>query len=181
MTRTAQQSPAPHGRRCPQPQLKPPTGNAALRPARVESESRPRRRPDRVVADRGYDHDTYRRELWLRGVKPRIAPHRARLRTRPRALDGGAEVRLAAHFRRLRIRWERDADLHHALLSLGCALVCRGTSHTMTHVRGSLLTDIMDSDRPPSQLQRYELVGGVVDQPTWIFEPKARIGASIAW
>jgi transposase len=34
---------------------------------------RPRRRPDRVIADRGYDHDKYRRELWRRGVKPVIA------------------------------------------------------------------------------------------------------------
>jgi hypothetical protein len=28
---------------------------------------RPRQR---IVADRGYDHDSYRRELWRRGVKP---------------------------------------------------------------------------------------------------------------
>jgi transposase len=34
---------------------------------------RPRRRPDRLIADRGYDHDKYRRELWRRGVKPVIA------------------------------------------------------------------------------------------------------------
>ena len=34
---------------------------------------RPRQRPDRIVADRGYDHDCYRRELWRRGVKPIIA------------------------------------------------------------------------------------------------------------
>jgi transposase len=34
---------------------------------------RPRRRPDRLIADRGYDDDEYRRELWRRGVKPVIA------------------------------------------------------------------------------------------------------------
>jgi hypothetical protein len=28
------------------------------------------------------------------------------------------------YFRRLRIRWERDAGLHDALLSLGCSLIC---------------------------------------------------------
>ena len=34
----------------------------------------PRQRSARiVVADRGYDHDSYRRELWHRGVKPIIA------------------------------------------------------------------------------------------------------------
>ncbi len=34
---------------------------------------RPRQRAERVLADRGYDHDKYRRELWKRGVKPVIA------------------------------------------------------------------------------------------------------------
>jgi transposase len=34
---------------------------------------RPRRRAERLLADRGYDHDKYRRELWARGVKPVIA------------------------------------------------------------------------------------------------------------
>ena len=34
---------------------------------------RPRQRAERVLADRGYDHDKYRRELWERGVKPVIA------------------------------------------------------------------------------------------------------------
>jgi transposase len=34
---------------------------------------RPRRRPKTLIADRGYDHDKYRRLLWQRGVKPIIA------------------------------------------------------------------------------------------------------------
>jgi len=34
---------------------------------------RPRRRPERVTADRGYDHDKYRRELRCRRIKPEIA------------------------------------------------------------------------------------------------------------
>jgi transposase len=34
---------------------------------------RPRQRTDRVIADRGYDHDKYRRALWDRGIKPVIA------------------------------------------------------------------------------------------------------------
>src|SRR5271167_2695910 len=34
---------------------------------------RPRQRVERVLADRGYDQDKYRRELWKRGVKPVIA------------------------------------------------------------------------------------------------------------
>jgi transposase len=34
---------------------------------------RPRRRPRTLLADRGYDHDKYRRHVWERGVKPMIA------------------------------------------------------------------------------------------------------------
>jgi transposase len=35
--------------------------------------ARPRRRPDSVIADRGYDHDKCRRLVWQRGIKPVIA------------------------------------------------------------------------------------------------------------
>lgn len=34
---------------------------------------RPRKRADRLLADRGYDFDKYRRELRRRGVAPKIA------------------------------------------------------------------------------------------------------------
>jgi transposase len=39
----------------------------------VRKVGRPRRSAKRLLADRGYDHDKYRRELWARGVKPVIA------------------------------------------------------------------------------------------------------------
>jgi hypothetical protein len=34
---------------------------------------RPRRKPRELFADRGYDHDKYRRQLRARGITPRIA------------------------------------------------------------------------------------------------------------
>ncbi|GAA2460777.1 hypothetical protein GCM10010405_51440 [Streptomyces macrosporus] len=34
---------------------------------------RPRKRPDTLPGDRGHDHDTYRRVVRARGVKPVIA------------------------------------------------------------------------------------------------------------
>jgi transposase len=88
---------------------------------------RPRQRPDQIVADRGYDHDSYRRELWRRGVKPVIAP---------RGTEHGSGLgrwrwvveRTFAwlhNYRRLRIRWERDPVVHMAFLTLACALVCQ--------------------------------------------------------
>src|SRR5437763_3952099 len=59
---------------------------------------RPRRRPRTLIADRGYDHDKYRRLLWKRGIKPVIGPprDRARLRARPPPLGRRAHLRLAA-------------------------------------------------------------------------------------
>jgi transposase len=88
---------------------------------------RPRQRPERVIADRGYDHDKYRRELRRRGLAHRIARRRA---------DHGSGLgrerwvveRTFAwlrDFRRLRIRWERDPEIHLAFLYLGCAVICQ--------------------------------------------------------
>jgi transposase len=86
---------------------------------------RPRRRPDRVVADRGYDHDHYRRELRRRGVKPVIA-HRGTEHGSGLGRWCWVVERTFAclhNYRRLRIRWERDPVMHVALLTLACALM----------------------------------------------------------
>lgn len=87
---------------------------------------RPRRRPDVVLGDRGYDHDKYRRLVRALGVKPLIAR---------RGTEHGSGIgaqrwvveRAFAHlhwFRRLRVRWEIRDDIHEAFLTLGCALIC---------------------------------------------------------
>jgi transposase len=74
---------------------------------------RPRQRADRLIADRGYDHDKYRRQLRARGVKPIIArrgtKHSAGLGT----LRWVVERTFAwlHQLRRLRIRWERRPEL----------------------------------------------------------------------
>ena len=88
---------------------------------------RPRQRAERLLADRGYDHDKYRRELWARGVKPVIAR---------RGVEHGSGLgherwvveRTFAwlhNFRRLRTRYERRAELHLAFMHLGCAAICQ--------------------------------------------------------
>lgn len=81
---------------------------------------RPRRRPDVVLADRGYDHDKYRRLLWDLVVKPQIArrgtEHGSGLGTQRRVVE-----RAFPHlhwFRRLRIRWEIRDDIHEAFLGM---------------------------------------------------------------
>lgn len=75
-----------------------------------------------MLADRGYDHDKYRRLAWDLGVKPVIAR-----RGTEHGSGLGAErwvvERAFAHlhwFRRLRIR----DDIHEAFLILACALIC---------------------------------------------------------
>jgi transposase len=79
-----------------------------------------------VIADRGCDHDKYRRELWGRGVKPIIArrgsAHGSRLGARRWVVE--RTFAWLHFFRRLRVRWERLPGLHEAFMSLGCAVVC---------------------------------------------------------
>ncbi|MFI0219984.1 IS5 family transposase [Streptomyces lydicus] len=87
---------------------------------------RPRRKPRRLYADRGYDFDKYRRLLWRRGIKPVIA------RRGVAHGSGLGKVRWVVErtfawlhqFKRLRIRYERRADLHRGLLELACSLIC---------------------------------------------------------
>jgi transposase len=88
---------------------------------------RPRRHAERVLADRGYDHDTYRRQLRMRGITPVIArrgiAHGSGLGKQRWVVE-----RAFAHLhnlRRLRIRYERSAEVHYAFMLLGCAVVCQ--------------------------------------------------------
>jgi transposase len=87
---------------------------------------RPRRRPDVVLADRGYDHDKYRKQVRALGVRPLIArrgtEHGSGLGKHRWVVE--QTFALLHHFRRLRIRWEVRNDIHEAFLSLGCALIC---------------------------------------------------------
>ena len=86
---------------------------------------RPRQRADSVLADRGYDHDKYRRELRARGVRPIIARRQTEqgssLGTRRWVVE--RTFAWLHFFRRLRLRWERRPELHEAFLKLGCAII----------------------------------------------------------
>jgi transposase len=90
------------------------------------SVGRPRRRPDRVIADRGYDHDKYRRLLWQRGITPVIARRGTEHGSGLGRYRWVVERTFAwlHHFKRLLVRYERRDDIHEALLAIGCCLVC---------------------------------------------------------
>ncbi len=87
---------------------------------------RPRRRPRKLYADRGYDRDKYRRLVRQRGITPVIArrgqPHGSGLGQRRWVVERGFGWLHA--FKRLRIRYERRADIHEAFLRLACAVIC---------------------------------------------------------
>ena len=87
---------------------------------------RPRKRPDRVTADRGYDHDTYRRELRRRRITPEIARRQTEHGSGLGRYRWVVERTFAwlHNLKRLLVRYERRADMHRALLALGCCLVC---------------------------------------------------------
>ncbi|GAA3689408.1 IS5 family transposase [Lentzea roselyniae] len=84
----------------------------------------PRHRPDRMYADRAYDK--YREQVRTKGIRPLIAR---------RGVDHGSglgvhrwvveqTLALLHWIRRLRIRWEIRDDIHEALLSLACSIIC---------------------------------------------------------
>ena len=87
---------------------------------------RPRKRPDKLHADKAYDHHRCRSECRKRAIKPRIARRRVDSSERLGRHRWVVERTLAwlNRFRRLAIRYERRADIHEAFVILGCALIC---------------------------------------------------------
>jgi len=87
---------------------------------------RPRRRPVCLYADRGYDHDTYRRQVRAEGIRPHIArrgtTHGSGLGVHRYVVE--QTIALLHWFRRLRIRWEIRDDIHEAFMTLAAALIC---------------------------------------------------------
>ncbi|QDU88939.1 Transposase DDE domain protein [Pirellulimonas nuda] len=86
----------------------------------------PRSRPDVAFADRAYDDDANRLLLERLGIAPDIA-HRGDEHGGGRGFYRWVVARTIAwlhHFKRLRIRFDRRADIHEGFLNLGKCLVC---------------------------------------------------------
>ncbi|QCX82841.1 Transposase DDE domain protein (plasmid) [Streptomyces sp. YIM 121038] len=85
---------------------------------------RPRHRPARLFADRGYD--CYRRPLRARGITPKTARKGTAHGSGPGQTRWLVERTFAwlHQFKRLRIRYEICADLHLGLLQLACSIIC---------------------------------------------------------
>jgi transposase len=87
---------------------------------------RPRRRPAKLHADKGYDSAANRRLLRRRGITPRIARRNIETSTKLGRYRWVAERDFAwlHRNRRLLVRYDRDDAVHEAFLHLGCALIC---------------------------------------------------------
>jgi transposase len=95
-------------------------------PAIRQKRGRPRRRPEKLHADKGYDSRHNRQFLRKRGITSRIARRRIESSEKLGKHRWAVERTLAwlNQFRRLKVRYERKADIHQAFLTLGCALIC---------------------------------------------------------
>jgi len=84
-----------------------------------------RRHPAKLHVEKGYDDRTYRRAL-RRHIRVRIARNGIKSSERLGRHRWVVERTFAwcNYFRRLRIQYERRADIHRAFLTLSCALVC---------------------------------------------------------
>jgi IS5 family transposase len=100
----------------------------AIAPLRLPAKrrGRPRQRPRKLHADKGYDYPRCRRALRARGIIPRIARRGIESSERLGRYRWVVERTLSwlNRFRRLKVRYERRADIHQAFLTLGCSLIC---------------------------------------------------------
>ncbi len=97
----------------------------AIAPVRSKR-GHPRRRPKRLLGDRGYDSDPHRAKIRRRGILARFGRRRT-----PHGSGLGKERWVVERFfswyhrfGRLRIRTDYRSKIHRALMSLGCSLIC---------------------------------------------------------
>ena len=87
---------------------------------------RPRQRPEIVQGDRAYGSRAHHRWLRTLGITGRLArtgwPHGSGLGKTRWVVE--RTLSWLHQFRRLRIRYERRAEIHQAFLTLGCAIIC---------------------------------------------------------
>ena len=94
---------------------------------------RPRKRPERLIGDRGYDSDPLRKGLREQGIRP-VIPHRSNRRRPP--LQDGRElrryrrrwtiertIRWIGNFRRLTVRRDRLMETYGGFFHMAYALI----------------------------------------------------------
>ena len=94
----------------------------------------PLRKPKEVMGDRGYDSDPHRMTLSCRGVATAIArrnaPHGSGLGFFRYVVE--QTIALLHQFRRLRVRYDKRADVHEAFVTIAMAVICWRRLHSLT-------------------------------------------------
>ena len=98
----------------------------AVKPIKGAGRGRPRKRPEKLHADKAYDDNKCRKALVRRGIKVRIARKGVESSERLGRYRWVVERTISwlHRSRRLAVRHERRDDIHQAFLSMGCALIC---------------------------------------------------------
>jgi transposase len=94
---------------------------------------RPRKKPKRIVADRGYDSDPLRKRLAERGIEL-ICPYRSN--NKKKKYQDGRKLRRykrrwmvertfawLQNFRRLVVRWDRKLTIYQGFFHIACILI----------------------------------------------------------
>jgi transposase len=108
--------------------------NGTLAKIRVprKGRGRPRQKPKRLIADKAYDSDPKREELWKRGIELIVSPREGRLCFR---YDGRKQRRYLKRwiiertfawlgwYRHLVVRWDRYLMMYTAFFHLACVII----------------------------------------------------------
>jgi transposase len=97
---------------------------------------RPRKNPQRIIADKGYDSDPLRERLARRGIEL-ICPYRSnpgrrryhdgrKLRRYKRRWKVERTFSWFGNYRRLVVRWDRDITLYSGFFHLACLMITLG-------------------------------------------------------
>lgn len=98
----------------------------AVEPIKGRGRGRPRKRPEKLHADKAYDSKRCRSALGKRGIKVRVARKGIESSERLGRYRWIVERTISwlHRNRRLSVRHERRDDIHQAFLDLGCSLIC---------------------------------------------------------
>ena len=98
-----------------------------------KTRGRPRNKPNRLIADKGYDSDPLRRRLKQRGIEL-ICPYRSnnknqkyrdgrKLRRYKRRWKVERTFSWLGNNRRLVVRWDRDIVIYSAFFHIACMII----------------------------------------------------------
>jgi transposase len=104
-----------------------------IRVGRRHQPGRPRQKPKRIIADRGYDSDPLRKQLARHGIEL-IAPHRKNrcksptqddcaLRRYKRRWTVERTFAWLGNFRRLVLRYDRSLTIYRAFFHIACFMI----------------------------------------------------------